>query len=125
MLGAWLGMTYYRALGAENAVESGDFATAQEILDPALEQARNTGEEYWLPELLRLQARIDAGTGAKTVRSIAKSSGALLLEALAIRDLNKVDGVDEAQLDARLDELCGPLGVQMPETVLQQLSEPA
>lgn len=132
MLGAWLGMTYYRSLGAENSVDMGDFKTAQEILDPALEQARTTGEEYWLPELLRLQARIDAGTGADTGRknleeavAAARTSGALLLEALAIRDLLKLGGEDSALLSARMDELCGPLGVQMPEAVMESLLEHA
>jgi len=63
MVGAQLGMTYYRSLGVDVCIETGDMDSAREILQPALEQARHMGERYWLPQLLRLQSKISAATG--------------------------------------------------------------
>ena len=57
-VGAHLGMTYYRSLAVENAIEAGRLDVALTILDAALEQAAATGERYWEPQLLRLRARI-------------------------------------------------------------------
>ena len=62
-IGAHLGMTYYRSLAAENAVDAGRPDTASAILEPALRQAAETGERYWEPQLLRLRARIAAAGG--------------------------------------------------------------
>ena len=94
MVGAQLGMTYYRSLGAEVCIETGDLESAQEILQSALNQARSMGEKYWLPQLLRLQANIsvrtgktDAGNHLMEAIDEARKSGASLLESLALIDL--------------------------------------
>lgn len=121
MVGAQLGMTYYRSLGAENAIDAGDLDVAREILDVALEQARNTGERYWLPQLLRLQARIetDPGTALACLTEAiekARASGAFMLEALAIIDIISThEGSGTSLLYSRLNDLVGHKGVELPE----------
>ncbi|WP_424985564.1 AAA family ATPase [Microbulbifer sp. S227A] len=127
MIGAQLGMTYYRSLGVENAIEAGDMETAQHILDVALDQARNTGEGYWLPQLLRLQARIDTNpeTAREHLREAsrhARQSGAHTLDALAMIDmLCLADGDDDAALRARLQELVEGNGIELPAYALAKL----
>ena len=70
-VGAHLGMTYYRSLAAENAIDAGHLDTARAILEPALLQAAETGERYWEPQLLRLRARIALAAGEPYDTAIA------------------------------------------------------
>lgn len=120
MIGARLGMTYYRSLGAENAIDAGDIDTANEILSDALDQARNTGEGYWLPQLLRLQARIEtdpdlARAHLREAIEQARASGALMLDALAIIDILLLgDTEDGSALLARLQGLIDIHRVELP-----------
>lgn len=127
MIGAQLGMTYYRSLGADNAIDAGDMETASEILNVALDQARNTGEGYWLPQLLRLQARIETDPDAARAHlteatELARASGALMLDALAIIDILSLgDANDGSTLRARLQELIEIHKVELPAFALVRL----
>ncbi|MDU9002901.1 AAA family ATPase [Sedimentitalea todarodis] len=127
MIGAQLGMTYYRSLGAENAIDAGDMDTAGEILSVALDQARNTGEGYWLPQLLRLQARIDSDATVARLREaseLARASGALMLDALAIVDtLSLGDAEDASILRARLQELIETHKIELPTSAVRVLTK--
>jgi class 3 adenylate cyclase len=115
-IGAHLGMTYYRSLAAENAVDAGRPDTASAILEPVLRQAAETGERYWEPQLLRLRARIAATGGEaddvaaahlKRAVEMAKAMGSHMLEALALVDLLELSPGSEI---GRLTELLrGPV----------------
>jgi predicted ATPase/class 3 adenylate cyclase len=119
-VGAHLGMTYYRSLAAENAVDAGRLDTASAILGPALQQAASAGERYWEPQLLRLRARIAQSSGEPNgvaadhlelaVRK-ANAMGAYMLEALALVDLLELSA-DRGT--ARLAELLGALETELP-----------
>lgn len=129
MVGAQLGMTYYRSLGAENAIDAGDLDVAREILGVALDQARNAGEGYWLPQLLRLQARTEADPAialnclTEAIEK-ARSSGAYMLEALAIIDLMLTkEGLGNSVLQTRLNDLIAQKAVELPEFAKARLGE--
>lgn len=128
MIGAQLGMTYYRSLGAENAIDAGDYATAKQILDTALEQARITGEKYWLPQLLRLQSRIeDSAEKAIDLLSdactTAQASGAKMLEAMAIMDLlEKSETGNRKELGERLNTLVNIDKIELPEFAMNRFT---
>lgn len=127
MIGAQLGMTYYRSLGAENAIDANDMDTASAILNVALDQARNTGEGYWLPQLQRLKARMEtnadvARTHLMEATERARASGALMLDALAIIDILSLGDADNAlTLRARLDELIKVHKIELPAFALTKL----
>jgi len=109
-------------LGAENAIDAGDLGTAREILGVALKQARNTGEGYWMPQLLRLQSRIvsdepDAALAhlAEAVEK-ARSTGAFMLEALSIIDILSIQTADiGSALRGRLEELITLKAIELPD----------
>ena len=120
MIGAQLGMSYYRSLGAENAIDTGDLNTASEILGAALNQARNTGEGYWLPQLLRLQSRIETDPNAALTHLVeavekARASGAFMLEALAIIDILSMQTTGGKLSRARLQDLITVQAVELPD----------
>jgi tetratricopeptide (TPR) repeat protein len=126
-IGAHLGMTYYRSIAAENAVDAGRLDTARAILDPALKQAASTGEKYWEPQLLRLQARIARSGGDPDEvavgileRAVARANamGAHMLEALALIDLLDLSGNRGA---GRLNELVRALGTELPADAAARL----
>ncbi|MEY8829759.1 adenylate/guanylate cyclase domain-containing protein [Sedimentitalea sp. XS_ASV28] len=127
MIGAQLGMTYYRSLGVENAIDAGNLETAQHILDVALHQARNTGEAYWLPQLLRLQARIEADPEKARAHLLeasrhARQSGARMLDALATVDLLCLE--TEADTSGALAHLKGLIDnerIELPAFALAKL----
>jgi len=102
-IGARLGMTYYHGLAVENAIESGDAARARDLLAPALEQARTTGERYWLAHLLRLAARIETLAGGaprpplEQAVETARAQGARTLERAALADLVSLGGTAAEQ----------------------------
>jgi predicted ATPase len=119
-VGAHLGMTYYRSLAAENAVDAGRLDVAIAILEPALQQAASAGERYWEPQLLRLRARIARSGGEpdgvaaghlELAVGKANAMGAHMLEALALLDLLELSA-DRGT--GRLAELLGGLGVELP-----------
>jgi predicted ATPase/class 3 adenylate cyclase len=119
-VGAHLGMTYYRSLAAENAVDAGRLDVAIAILEPALQQAASAGERYWEPQLLRLRARIARSSGEpdgvaaghlELAVGKANAMGAHMLEALALLDLLELSA-DRGT--GRLAELLGGLGVELP-----------
>jgi len=122
MVGAQLGMTYYRSLGVDVCIETGDMDSAREILQPALEQARHMGERYWLPQLLRLQSKISAATGdgdpavpLMEAADEAQTRGAKLLEALVLIDLLELGVTSDRQsIQARLTALLEREQVQLP-----------
>jgi predicted ATPase len=116
VVGAHLGMTYYRSLAAENAIDAGHLDTARAILEPALLQAAETGERYWEPQLLRLQGRLALAAGEphdtaiahlRRAAETAAGMGAHMLEGLALLDLL---GIAPATGTGRLRELLkGPV----------------
>jgi len=129
-LGAHLGMTYYRSIAAENAIDAGRLDTARAILDPALRQAAATGEKYWEPQLLRLQARIARSGGDPDVdaagileRAVAQANArcAYMLEALALLDLSELPGNRGTE---RIDELVRTLGTELPADAVARIGGP-
>ncbi len=118
-IGAHLGMTYYRSLAVENALDAGDAETAGALLAPALEQAVTTGERYWLPQLRRLAARVALVSGRREAAvaaladaaAEARGMGAHMLEALAIADLAALGHAEAARRGAEL----AALGVELPD----------
>ena len=122
-LGAKLGLTYYRSLAVENCIEAGDAKRAAELLAPALEQARETGERYWLPRLLALEARVANMTGdgdpiasLEAAADEAREHGAWMLEAMALNDLcTLLPGDGSAKRRERLDWLIENFGIKRPE----------
>ncbi|MEO1018886.1 MAG: AAA family ATPase, partial [Pseudomonadota bacterium] len=132
-IGAHLGMTYYRSLAAENAIIAGRLDDARTILEPALKQAATTGERYWEPQLMRLQARIALAEGqpetiaADLLREAAGKAGEMggtMLEALALIDLSRLSTVeDTAESRTRLAELVSDLGGQLPAEALSQIEK--
>lgn len=121
MVGAQLGMTYYRSLGVDVCIETGDLERAREILKPAMEQARHRGERYWLPQLLRLQSKIVLASGdgdptspLREAAVEARTTGASLLEALALIDLLRLDASDRQSIQSRLETLLETDRVQLP-----------
>jgi predicted ATPase/class 3 adenylate cyclase len=119
-IGAQLGMTYYRSLAADNALDAGEVQTARAILAPALEQAATTGERYWQPQLGRLVARSLVAEGDEKAAAAtlveaaaeARRMGATMLEALALTDLLAL-GAADGEAGRRLDELRAR-GVELP-----------
>lgn len=94
-VGALLGMTYYRCIAAETALETGHPQDARDILAPA-GKLIETGELFWEPAVLRMNALVDRALGAdvpdvramlRTACSRARTLGTPIFEALSLIDL--------------------------------------
>jgi predicted ATPase len=117
--GVHIGMTYYRSLAAENAIDAGRLDVAIAILQPALQQAESAGERYWEPQLLRLRARIARHGGEpddvaiahlERAAETANAMGAHMLEALALVDLMELSAEHGTE---RLTELLSGVGIEL------------
>ncbi len=127
-IGAHLGMTYYRSLAVENAIDGGRLDDAEAILAPALQQAAEAGERYWEPQLLRLKAGIARARGgddeavAALLAQAAKAArdmGAPVLEAMALLDLEDLRAMRRGR-DARLAELLARGNIELPAEVARR-----
>jgi TOMM system kinase/cyclase fusion protein len=100
MLGFELGLSYYRALVPELEAEAGKHGEALARVEQILARARETGETYWIPDLLRmagvLTLEVDPRAGEAALErlheaiAVAREQGAAMLELRATTSLARV-----------------------------------